>query len=166
MPSWDPARLPQGHRDTPGPGKTAGPSTVPGQPQPGGCAELNCNLDNEGAGAFLSLMQWNKPRWAEKPARRPDAASRVLPRGLRQRLSATVRPPPAPAPATASPSLRPSAGFLLPFLLSRPAVPTTASSRASSCGLSSFLFSLISWEAEGRGGATTLLQWRLPAPRL
>lgn len=165
MPSWDPARLPQGHRDTPGPGKTAGPSTVPGQPQPGGCAELNCNLDNEGAGAFLSLMQWNKPRWAEKPARRPDAASRVLPRGLRQRLSATVRPPPArprplPLPVSGLPlgSFSPSSSRARQF---QPQPPP-----GSSCGLSSFLFSLISWEAEGRGGATTLPQWRLPAPRL
>ncbi|KAK2499389.1 hypothetical protein MC885_010478 [Smutsia gigantea] len=67
-----PARLPRGHRDTPGPGKTAGPSTVPGQPRAGGCVELNCNLDNEGAGAFLSLMQSNKPlSLAEKPACSP-----------------------------------------------------------------------------------------------
>lgn len=56
-------------RATPGPGKTAAQSHIPRQPRPGCCVELNCNLDSEGAHAFLNLIQSN--RLPEKPTSPP-----------------------------------------------------------------------------------------------
>lgn len=81
-------------RDIPGPGKTAGQNNVPGQPPPGCNVELNCSLDNEGAGAFLSLMQSNKlPGFAREvclPALMWPLMS--CPSGLRQHTSVTIHP--------------------------------------------------------------------------
>lgn len=66
MPSSGTVSPSRGTRVTPGPRKTAAQSNVLGQLRPGCCVELNCNLDNEGGRAFLSLMQSN--RLPEKPA--------------------------------------------------------------------------------------------------
>lgn len=66
----------------------------PAQPTRG--TELNCNLDDEGASAFLSLMHSNKlPSAVETPAAHPPTRPRAAcPRGLRQHMSVTIRPPP------------------------------------------------------------------------
>lgn len=59
-------------------------------PGPGCWVELNCNLDNEGASASLSLMQSN--RLPEKPAASLDAALMSCPSGLHQHMSVTICP--------------------------------------------------------------------------
>lgn len=80
-----------GHRDTPDPKDSwTKQRSWPAQPTRG--IELNCNLDNEGASAFLSLMQSNKlPRFAEKPACPPTRPLASCPSGLRQHMSVTIR---------------------------------------------------------------------------
>ena len=57
--------------------------------------DLNCNLDNEGASGFLSLMQSNRLlSSAEKPACPPTRPLASCPSGLRQHMSVTIRPQP------------------------------------------------------------------------